>query len=125
MALSSPQFRTRASAGRNRRKSDLTPLFIPRLSEWRKSLAEDTGLAERLIRTKRWLWIGCYLVGFGSGLLTMQLIRMAAPSPTPAAVVKRSASRKNVPAVKKSSTAKQAARTPIEAPVVTIREVKR
>ena len=122
MALSSPDFRSRTPLGRNRRKSELAPIFIPRLSEWRDVEEQQAQLSERLLRARRVVWVGCYVIGFGSGLLTANLLRSAAVPAAPPARVKKAAP------VKKAAKAKKvvpAAASAVEAPVVTIREVKR
>lgn len=125
MALSSPNYRSRPAAGRNRRKSELTPLFVPRLSEWREAMtAQDPEVAARLVRAKRVVWAWCYVVGFGSGLLTARLVRSV---PVPAAATATAPGKKTA-GVKSPAQGKKAvpAATPTaKDPVVTIREVKR
>ncbi len=112
MSFSNSNYRPTTSLVRRPDEADLTPLFIPRLSELRELLSAQERIADRIVRARRIFWAAAYVVGFGSGLFVTHLIQRGRAVPE---------ARASAPGVKERKP-KVAS---VETPVVTIREVER
>lgn len=110
MAFSNSNYRPTTTLVRRPDEADLTPLFVPRLSELRELLSAQEQIADRIVRARRIFWTAAYIVGFGSGLFVTHLLQRGRVAPE---------ARASAPAAKAPKP------VALEVPVVTIREVKR